>query len=104
MDVAANYDVIYPSLLTPFVSPSSVIAAPRQIQSQEWQDPRAVPALDHYEGLITRTPLAIKLIKFALFVALHGNCAMLNAVIGPLQILEAVFAFTPVKETTKVQI
>ncbi len=29
---------------------------------------------------------------------------MLNAVIGPLQILEAVFAFTPVKETTKVQI
>ena len=29
---------------------------------------------------------------------------MLNAVIGPLQILEAVFVFTPVKETTKVSI
>ena len=29
---------------------------------------------------------------------------MLNVVIEPLQILEAVFTFTPVKETTKVQI
>ena len=29
---------------------------------------------------------------------------MLNAGIEPLQILEEVFAFTPVKETTKVQI
>ena len=60
MDIAANYDVIYPSLLTPFVSPSSASAAPMQIQSQEWQDARAVPALEHSEGLITRTPLVVK--------------------------------------------